>query len=210
MSTALLFDESCLLHLTGDGHPERPSRLEAVRTQLKKDGIWQTAARIDPREATLEELCLVHTPAYVATAMAEIETGVSMLSTGDTHVGGPPSLRAARHAAGGVLNAVDALVSGLHQTVFCAVRPPGHHATPSRGMGFASLTTSRSRRATRSKNTASRRWRSSTGTCTMAMARKMPSTRILPSFSSPVIRLHGTRAAADAMKPAMAEDSALP
>ena len=136
MSTALLFDESCLLHLTGDGHPERPSRLEAVRTQLKKDGIWQAAARIAPREATLEELCLVHTPAYVATAMAEIETGVSMLSTGDTHVGGPPSLRAARHAAGGVLNAVDALVSGLHQTVFCAVRPPGHHATPSRGMGF--------------------------------------------------------------------------
>jgi acetoin utilization deacetylase AcuC-like enzyme len=63
MSTALLFDESCLLHLTGDGHPERPSRLEAVRTQLKKDGIWQAAARIAPREATLEELCLVHTPA---------------------------------------------------------------------------------------------------------------------------------------------------
>lgn len=136
MPAALLFDETCLLHLTGEGHPERPSRLEAVRTHLKKDGVFDTVPRIEPRAATNEELCLVHTPPYVATAIAEIETGVSMLSTGDTHVGGPPSLKAARHAAGGVLNAVDALAAGTHRTVFCAVRPPGHHATPSRGMGF--------------------------------------------------------------------------
>lgn len=136
MPAALLFDDTCLLHLTGDGHPERPSRLEAVRTQLKKDGYFDPAPRIDLRPATDAELCLVHTPPYVATAIAEIETGVSQLSTGDTHVGGPGSLKAARHAAGGVLSAVDAVVSGRHRTAFCAVRPPGHHATPSRGMGF--------------------------------------------------------------------------
>ena len=136
MPAALLFDDTCLLHLTGDGHPERPSRLEAVRSQLKKDGRFDSAPRIDPRAATDAELCLVHTPPYVATAIAEIETGVSVLSTGDTHVGGPDSLKAARHAAGGVLQAVDAVVAGRHQTAFCAVRPPGHHATPSRGMGF--------------------------------------------------------------------------
>jgi acetoin utilization deacetylase AcuC-like enzyme len=136
MPAALLFDDTCLLHLTGDGHPERPSRLEAVRAQLKKDGHWDTAPRIASRAATDAELCLVHTPPYVATAIAEIETGVSMLSTGDTHVGGPDSLKAARHAAGGVLEAVDALFTGRHRTAFCAVRPPGHHATPTRGMGF--------------------------------------------------------------------------
>jgi acetoin utilization deacetylase AcuC-like enzyme len=136
MPAALLFDETCLLHLTGDGHPERPSRLEAVRAQLKKDGHFEAAPRIEARVATDAELCLVHTPPYVATAIAEIETGVSVLSTGDTQVGGPHSLKAARHAAGGVLNAVDALVAGRHRTAFCAVRPPGHHATPSRGMGF--------------------------------------------------------------------------
>jgi len=136
MSAALLFDDACLLHLTGDGHPERPSRLEAVRTQLKKSGRFDTAPKITPRAATDEEICLVHTPPYVATAIAEIETGVAMLSTGDTHVGGPDSLTAARRAAGGLLNAVDALVAGTHSSVFCAVRPPGHHATPTRGMGF--------------------------------------------------------------------------
>lgn len=136
MPAALLFDDTCLLHRTGDGHPERPSRLESIRAQLKKDGVFDNAPRIEPRVATDAELCLVHTPPYVATAIAEIETGVTVLSTGDTHVGGPDSLQAARHAAGGVLNAVDALVAGTHRTAFCAVRPPGHHATPSRGMGF--------------------------------------------------------------------------
>ena len=136
MPAALVFDETCLLHLTGDGHPERPSRLEALRTQFKKDGHFDSAPRIETRVATDAEVCLVHTPAYVAVAVAEIEMGVRMLSTGDTQVGGPDSLKAARHATGGVLNAVDALASGAHRTAFCAVRPPGHHATPSRGMGF--------------------------------------------------------------------------
>lgn len=141
MPAALLFDEVCLLHRPGDGHPERPSRLEAVRSQLKKDGHFDTAPRIPLRAASDAELCLVHTPPYVATAIAEIETGVSELSTGDTCVGGPDSLRAARHAVGGTLNAIDALISGTHRTVFAAVRPPGHHATPSRGMGFCIFNT---------------------------------------------------------------------
>ncbi|MFN0128443.1 MAG: histone deacetylase [Verrucomicrobiales bacterium] len=136
MPAALLFDDTCLRHQTGEGHPERPSRLEAVRSQLKKDGHFEAAPRIETRAATNDEICLVHTPPYVATAIAEIETGVSMLSTGDTQVGGPDSLKAARHATGGALNAVDALIRGTHRTAFCAVRPPGHHATPGRGMGF--------------------------------------------------------------------------
>ena len=136
MSAALLFDETGLLHLTGEGHPERPSRLDFIRNRLQKDGVFDAAPRIATRDATDEELCLAHTPAYVATAIAEITMGVTMLSTGDTVVSGPDSLKAARRAAGGALNAVDALVEGKHEAAFCAVRPPGHHATPSRGMGF--------------------------------------------------------------------------
>jgi acetoin utilization deacetylase AcuC-like enzyme len=58
-----------------------------------------------------------------------------MLSTGDTNFG-PESLTVARHAAGGLLNAVDAVMDGTVANAFCAVRPPGHHATPDRGMGF--------------------------------------------------------------------------
>ncbi len=58
-----------------------------------------------------------------------------MLSTGDTQVG-PESLEVALKAAGGVLNAIDAVIAGEARNAFCAVRPPGHHATAGRGMGF--------------------------------------------------------------------------
>ena len=136
MSAALLLDETCLRHRPGDGHPERPSRVEAIRSQLQKDGVFETAPRVASRVATDDELRLVHTPDYVALAIREIEAGAPMLSTGDTNLGGPDTLLAARHAAGGVLNAVDAISTGKHQTAFCAVRPPGHHASPARGMGF--------------------------------------------------------------------------
>src|SRR5262249_41371152 len=48
----------------------------------------------------------------------------------------PNSLEVAVQAAGGVMNAVDAVIKGKARNAFCAVRPPGHHATPTRGMGF--------------------------------------------------------------------------
>jgi acetoin utilization deacetylase AcuC-like enzyme len=136
MKTGLLFDEICLRHQPGDGHPERPSRLEAIKNQLDKAGVFGSAPRIEPRVVSDEEILLVHTREYFETAVREIEAGFSMLSTGDTNVGGPPSLVAARHAAGGVLNAVDTVCSKQLDNGFCAVRPPGHHATPDRGMGF--------------------------------------------------------------------------
>ena len=136
MRTGLFFDETCLLHETGPGHPERPSRLEAIRNQLTRDGVIAKAPRVEPRDVTDDEVRLVHSPAYLATVVREIESGVSILSTGDTNVGGVDSLRAARRAAGGVLSAVDAVCAGKLDNAFCAVRPPGHHATPTRGMGF--------------------------------------------------------------------------
>jgi acetoin utilization deacetylase AcuC-like enzyme len=136
MKTGLLFDETCLLHETGPGHPERPSRLEAIRNQLTRDGLFSAAPRVETRDVTDDEITLVHTKAYLAKAVREIESGVSILSTGDTNVGGPNSLRAARSAAGGVLKAVDAVCTGKLDNAFCAVRPPGHHVTPDRGMGF--------------------------------------------------------------------------
>ena len=134
----LVFDETCLRHLAGNaGHPERPERLIAVEAALDAAGWLKTAHRIKTRAATDEELALAHTWRYLDLVRRELSglQVLSELSTGDTVVSAG-SLEAARIAAGGVLAAVDAVMAGEVETAFCAVRPPGHHATRDRGMGF--------------------------------------------------------------------------
>jgi acetoin utilization deacetylase AcuC-like enzyme len=129
--TALLADPISKEHVTGPGHPERPDRFDAALGSL--DGL--ELLRIESRPATEDELSLCHGRKYLATAAREIPAGQRELSTGDTTVC-PRSLEVALRAAGGVLNAVDAVMGGAAPNAFCIVRPPGHHATPDRGMGF--------------------------------------------------------------------------
>jgi acetoin utilization deacetylase AcuC-like enzyme len=136
--TGLVFDDVYLGHLAGvTTHPERPERLTAIREGLERSGLMRTLYRIMPRRATNEELTSVHSRAYVDLVRRELSnlTGTRDLSTGDTVVS-PGSLDAAEYAAGGVLNAIDAVLQKRARNAFCAVRPPGHHATPTRGMGF--------------------------------------------------------------------------
>jgi acetoin utilization deacetylase AcuC-like enzyme len=136
--TGLLYDEMCLRHLSGNsGHPERPERLTAIRGGLQRGGLIEDMYRIAPRRATDDELALVHDRAYIGLVRRELTDvrGYKELSTGDTLVSAD-SLDAALAAAGGVLNAVDAVMTGQVRNAFCAVRPPGHHAGPARGMGF--------------------------------------------------------------------------
>ena len=102
---------------------------------LQEAGLIEQLLALAPRKATEEELLLCHTPEYVRTARHDVESGAPFLSTGDTDIDSD-SWDAALRAAGGVLNAVDAVVAGRAQNAFCAVRPPGHHATARRGMGF--------------------------------------------------------------------------
>jgi len=135
--TGLLFDDVYLRHLAGVEHPERPERLTSIREGLERAGLLAGIFRIAPRRVTDAELMLVHTRSYVDLVRRELSnlTGPKDLSTGDTVIS-PGSLETAQFAAGGVLNAVDAVMTKKVRNAFCAVRPPGHHATPSRGMGF--------------------------------------------------------------------------
>jgi acetoin utilization deacetylase AcuC-like enzyme len=135
MSTAVLLDPIYREHLAGREHPERPERFDAVVQGLQQAGLLSRLARVDRRAATEEELLLCHTREYLRTAKHDVEVGQRYLSTGDTDIT-PNSWEIASMAAGGALNAVDAVATGRVRNVFCAVRPPGHHATASRGMGF--------------------------------------------------------------------------
>ena len=138
LGPGLLFDEFYLRHLAGStGHPERPERLTAIGNALDEAGLFKSSYRIRSRAATDQELELAHAPAYLASVRRELTDlkGLGDLSTGDTSVS-PDSLKVARLAAGGVLEAIDAVMAGKVRTAFCAVRPPGHHATSDRGMGF--------------------------------------------------------------------------
>ncbi len=134
-ATGLVWEAGCLRHQPGVGHPESPRRLEAIRHALETAGLWQRCIPLAARAATDAELLLCHTPAYLTTVKADIAAGRSKLSTGDTTLS-PHSDEAARLAVGGGLVAVEAVLAGQVRNAFVAVRPPGHHASADRGMGF--------------------------------------------------------------------------
>jgi acetoin utilization deacetylase AcuC-like enzyme len=135
VKTAIAADPLCRSHLAGRDHPERAERFDAVLDGLRERGLLDRLIPLDPRAATDDELLLCHTPAYLRVARRDVEQGYPCLSTGDTDIG-PVSWNAAAHAVGAALNAVDAIIAGRAQNAFCVVRPPGHHANASRGMGF--------------------------------------------------------------------------
>jgi acetoin utilization deacetylase AcuC-like enzyme len=129
--TGLAADPACKEHQTGSRHPERPERFDAALDAL--EGLPLLA--IEPRVATEDEVALCHAPSYIRLVEREVVTGFHELSTGDTVISAR-SLDAALRASGAALNAVDAVFDRTVQNAFCIVRPPGHHATPVRGMGF--------------------------------------------------------------------------
>lgn len=133
--SGLIFSKEYLNHQTGAGHPESPRRAEVVMQALEEHELLSKFEMLKPRLAAREEIVRCHAPSYFETAKRDVEHGLSDLSTGDTHIS-QHSFEVALLAAGGVMAAVDAVVQGSVKNAFCVVRPPGHHATPSRGMGF--------------------------------------------------------------------------
>ncbi len=101
---------------------------------LDEAGLTARLTPLPPRDATPHDLALVHAPEHVA-AVRDAASSGGRWADPDTWIG-PRSYDAAVRAAGGALAAVDAVMSGEIDAAFCAVRPPGHHAMPSRAMGF--------------------------------------------------------------------------
>ena len=132
--TGLIRDDIYLEHITSDYHPENPDRLRAVYSVLEDQEIQGKTAFLQPREATAEEIQRIHTESYYQSIESTRDCGHLQLDP-DTHVSSQ-SYRAAKLAAGGLCVLIDAVCSGEVRNGFALVRPPGHHAEASRGMGF--------------------------------------------------------------------------
>ena len=134
MTVLLYTHAACLAHDPGPGHPESPARLRAVLEALDADR-FAALDRIEAPRATRAQLERAHHAELVADVFASApREGYARLDP-DTAMS-PESLEAALRAAGAACAGVDALIDGRAQRVFCAVRPPGHHATPDTAMGF--------------------------------------------------------------------------
>ena len=139
MSTAFFSHPDFHAHVMARGHPECPQRLEAIEAHLHASGL---AAVLERREAPwvdLDHVALAHEAAHVAQLQSTLQplaaSGRSHVFDGDT-MAGPGTWAAVCRAAGAAVAATDAVMAGEVRNAFCAVRPPGHHATRDTAMGF--------------------------------------------------------------------------
>ena len=139
MTTAYFTHPDCRGHDMGRGHPECPARLDAIEDHLLATGLDVALTRFDAPLAKASDLALAHAEGYVlelAEFMQQAAANGEYLAIDPDTTVCPATWQAAMRAAGAAVAATDAVIDGLAANAFCAIRPPGHHATRSSAMGF--------------------------------------------------------------------------
>jgi len=139
VTTLYVSHPSALDHAVPVGHPERPSRIQAVERALENERFAALIRGLAPRaELSLAELA--HSASYVEAIAAAVPREGSVQIDADTTLS-PRTLDAVLHAVGGATHAVEAVMRGECANAFVAMRPPGHHAERERAMGFCLFNT---------------------------------------------------------------------
>jgi acetoin utilization deacetylase AcuC-like enzyme len=140
MTTAIIHHPVFEQHDTGAGHPESPERYAVVMEALRGDeGLRERVLEVEATLAPRGDVQACHTPQHFKHVERAVSEGLGYLDA-DTIVS-MRSLESALRAAGGACRAVDMVMSGEAQNAFIPARPPGHHATPERAMGFCLFNT---------------------------------------------------------------------
>src|SRR3990167_1533245 len=139
MSTAFYSHPDCRRHDMGPGHPECPQRLDAIDDHLLAIGLDIALTRHDAPLVDLKDVELAHTHHYVSElreVLEQVEASGQPKALDPDTAANAGTWKAALRAAGAAVAATDAVIDGRAENAFCAVRPPGHHATRDEAMGF--------------------------------------------------------------------------
>ncbi len=134
MTTLLVTHPACAGHVLPERHPEQVARLAAVLKPFE-DEAFKGLARAEAPQATREHLLLAHPASHIDMIFGNLPDEKYFFINEETILS-PGSGEAALRAAGAAVHAVDEVYAGRAHNVFCAVRPPGHHAEPEEAMGF--------------------------------------------------------------------------
>jgi acetoin utilization deacetylase AcuC-like enzyme len=135
MSTAWYAHADCLGHEMGTWHPESPARLGAIEDRMIASGLVDVVRHEDVPLADDADILRVHTQAHVD-ALRDLAPAAGYAAFDADTLMSPGTLQAVWRAAGAAVAATDAVIHGDARNAFCSIRPPGHHATRSRAMGF--------------------------------------------------------------------------
>ncbi|MDO9481502.1 MAG: histone deacetylase family protein [Hydrogenophaga sp.] len=143
-ATGYFTHKDCWRHEMGNGHPECPQRLDAIEDRLLITGLDQALERREATAASMADMELAHGRMHLA-SLRGLSDGLrdDIAAGGPTHAQVDPDTSINIHswdailmAAGAAIDATDAIMAGEMVNAFCAVRPPGHHATRNQAMGF--------------------------------------------------------------------------